>query len=102
MKHEYNEGPDAKERFEKLADKASYEARVASNLAEIAAQEAARKETECLTNLKAGDGLSQVNACGAPDHINSDLYGDQMVYPDGVIVYINKATNHVENVQWTH
>lgn len=84
------------------ADKAAYQARVASNLAEIAAEEAAQKEKDCLQHLKAGDDRSKVETCGTPDHINSDLYGDQMVYSDGTIVYVNKASNAVENVQWTH
>lgn len=83
------------------ADKAAYRARVASNLAEIAAEEATRKERDCLTNLKVGDSISSVNICGAPDHTNSDLYSDQMVYPGGIIVYVSKVTNAVEDVQWT-
>lgn len=81
-----------------LADKAAYQAVVASNLAKIAIQQ----EEDCLTHLKVGDARSKVTACGTPDHVNSDLYSDQMVYPDGIMVYVNKASDGVENVQWTH
>lgn len=57
---------------------------------------------DCLTSLKEGDPASKVYRCGYPDNTNSDLHSNQLVYPDDTFVYIDKATNTVSNVQWSH
>jgi hypothetical protein len=58
--------------------------------------------SECLRRLKIGDPASKAYFCGSPDHTNSDLHTDQLVYSEGTMVYIDKATDTVEDVQWTH
>jgi ribonuclease HII len=63
---------------------------------------AANTRDSCLQNLKAGDPESKAYGCGYPDHTNSDLHSDQLIYPDAIIVYIDKGTHTVENVQWSH
>lgn len=66
----------------------------------IAMLNATQNLHDCLRNLKAGDSASKVYHCGYPDHTNSDLHSDQLVYSDDVYVYIDKATNTVSDVQW--
>jgi hypothetical protein len=88
-------------------DKAAQAARDQAYKAEALKQDnaaiATTKQRDCLTNLHAGDSSSKVRACGgAPDHTNSDLTTDQLVFANGVIVYIDKATDKVENVQWSN
>lgn len=63
----------------------------------------ARAEGSCLRSQLFGTSQGHVYAClGQPDSTNSDLYTDQLVYPDGTLVYIDRRTGLVENVQWTH
>lgn len=64
---------------------------------------AEQRDKECPHGIRRGMSRDQVYAClGVPDHTNSDLSTDQLVYPDGTYVYINRATGRVEDVQWTH
>ena len=67
----------------------------------IAMLKATQNRRDCLLDLKAGDPASKVYQFGYPDHTNSDLHSDQLVYPDDdVFVYIDKATDTVSDVQW--
>lgn len=88
--------------FESLDSKAKLEADADRNLAASQAIIAENELKDCLTKLKKGDPASVVYKCGAPDHTNSDLYTDQLVFPNGTLVYIDRATHTVQNVQWTH
>jgi hypothetical protein len=75
----------------------------AEEQAQLARQKAKIYEmSECLLRLKIGDAASKAYFCGSPDHTNSDLHTDQLVYSEGTMVYIDKATDTVEDVQWTH
>jgi len=67
------------------------------------ANEEIEKRQQCLQQLRIGMPVKRVLACGSPDHINSDLRGDdQWVYlgaHDSVAyVYINRL-NKVADVQ---
>ena len=54
-------------------------------------------------SIRVGTPSAQVYSCfGWPNHVNSDFHTDQMVYSDGLFVYINRSTDKVENIQWTH
>jgi hypothetical protein len=68
----------------------------------IAMLNATQNRSDCLLNLRAGDLASKVYRCGYPDHTNSDLHTDQLVYPNDIFVYIDKATGTVSDVQWKH
>jgi hypothetical protein len=62
-----------------------------------------QRAKDCPRGIRAGMSRDQVYAClGEPDHTNSDLSTDQLVYPNDTYVYINRATGRVEDVQWTH
>lgn len=75
----------------------------ARELAEVNAQQSRLLSVRaCLLALKVGSPESSVYDCGYPDHTNSDLEIDQLVYPDDLFVYINKRTGLVENIQWSH
>jgi hypothetical protein len=53
--------------------------------------EEVEKRQRCLERLRIGMSVKRVLACGSPDHINSDLRGDdQWVYPGvyGGTVYV--------------
>lgn len=63
---------------------------------------ASMKLIACLRHLEIGSPAGAVYACGSPDHTNSDMYVDQLVYPDGTMVYIDKKAGKVQNVQWSH
>ncbi|MGB8030336.1 MAG: hypothetical protein WCF30_11805 [Terracidiphilus sp.] len=79
-----------------------------SELASIVAEQQAEQEAEqrakqCPNGIQVGMSEDQVHACmGFPDHTNSDLSTDQLVYPDGTYVYVNRGTGRVENIQVTH
>jgi hypothetical protein len=67
----------------------------------LASQQAEQRMKECPDGIKVGMTRDQAYAClGRPDHINSDVYTDQLVYPDGTYVYIDRSTGRVENVHW--
>lgn len=72
------------------------------NLAGAQEQMKAEQLSTCLHNLHIGEAGQHAYTCGSPDHTNADLRGDQLVYPDGTLVYIDKQTNTVVDVQWTH
>jgi hypothetical protein len=86
--------------FAQCARSAEAANRVAS---EALAVSKAKIASNCLHGLHIGDPVTEVAKCGiSPDHTNSDLRTDQMVFWDGTAVYIDKSTHTVENVQWTH
>ena len=84
-------------------EQAKDEERAAKKLAEHEEQEAQERANKCPHGVQAGMTLSMVHIClGWPDYTNSDFYSDQLVYPHGTYVYIDRRTGRVENVQWTH
>jgi hypothetical protein len=66
-------------------------------------QQVEQRAKECPNGIQAGMTIDKVYACkGYPDHTNSDSSTDQLVYPDGTYVYIDRSTGRVEDMQWTH
>jgi hypothetical protein len=66
-------------------------------------QESAQRRELCPKGVQIGMTRDQVYDClGYPDETNSDVSTDQLVYPGGTYVYIDRNTGRVENVQWTH
>jgi hypothetical protein len=82
--------------FVRLAEEGARNLAVATKLMQL------DQMSRCLRSLHIGDPSSSATKCGIPDHTNADLRTDQLVYSEGTIVYIDKATDTVENVQWTH
>lgn len=77
--------------------------RIAIEASLAAAKRAAESKVVCPDGVKPGITRAQLYACkGYPDHTNSDFYADQLVYPDGSYVYIDRATDRVDNMQWSH
>lgn len=68
-----------------------------------AEQDAEQRTKQCPNGIQVGMSEARVYACmGYPDHTNSDVSTDQLVYPGGTYVYIDRSTGRVENIQVTH
>ncbi len=90
---------EAEQSARKKADGMQLEA---DKLAKQSRQQASA-EGSCEPAHLVGTSIEHIHYCfGQPDHINSDAYIDQLVYPNDLFVYIDRSTGMVENVQWTH
>jgi hypothetical protein len=102
----YRDAAEAEERAVRSGNTALVDpARLETIRAAISAEDKATENAKATANcpqIEAGSSEILVYRCmGRPDHVNSDLYVDQLVYKDGTFVYIDRKTSRVENVQWT-